>query len=86
MTSLPGNLMADAARDGQGVAFTARAFVAADIAAGRLIPLFESGENDGYFLVTRPGLQRPPVRAFIAWARRQARVSGAEAGQKIPPT
>lgn len=73
MTSLPGNLMADAARDGQGIAFTARAFVAADIVAGRLVALFESGEDDGYFLVTRPGVQRPAVRAFTAWARRQAR-------------
>lgn len=90
MTSLPGNLMADAARDGQGVAFTARAFVTADIAAGRLIPLFQSGENDGYFLVTRPGVQRPAVRAFVAWARRQARGPAADpAGdpaQKISPT
>lgn len=34
VTPLPGNLMTDAARDRQGVAFTERVLVIADIAAG----------------------------------------------------
>jgi LysR family glycine cleavage system transcriptional activator len=74
LTALPGQLMLDAARDGQGLAVVARAFVEADIAAGRLVQVFISSDRDGYFLVTRPGVLRPPARAFVAWVRRQAAV------------
>ncbi len=73
MTSLPGNLMLDAARDGQGVAVIARAFVAGDLAAGRLSVLFEDDEREGYFIAIRQGVQRAAVKAFVQWAVRQAR-------------
>ena len=72
MTALPGNLVADAVRDGQGIAVLARAFVEADLAAGRLRLLFEDGAREGYYLVTGPGVLRPPARAFARWIRRQA--------------
>lgn len=72
MISLPGNLLLDAARDGQGVAVVAQAFVQADMAAGRLRLLHEDQESEGYFLVTRPGPQRAALRAFVAWVLRQA--------------
>ncbi|MBT9246939.1 LysR family transcriptional regulator [Gemmobacter fulvus] len=72
MISLPGNMMLDAARDGQGVAVVARAFVLADLAAGRLRLLHEDKEHEGYFLVTRPGVLRPPLKAFAQWVLRQA--------------
>lgn len=71
LTSLPGNLMLDAARDGQGVAVIARAFVAPDIAAGRLQVLFEDAEREGYYLVTGAAPLRPAARAFATWAMRQ---------------
>lgn len=73
LTSLPGNLMLDAVRDGQGVAVIARAFIEADIAAGRLRLLFQDDDREGYFLVTLPGVLRPPVKAFATWVIRQAR-------------
>ena len=76
LISLPGNLMLDAARDGQGVAVIAEAFVAADLAAGRLRLLFTDSEREGYFLVTRPGPQRAPLRAFCQWVMRQAAQPG----------
>ncbi|MBI1219813.1 MAG: LysR family transcriptional regulator [Rhodobacteraceae bacterium] len=72
LTSLPGNLMIDAARDGQGVATLARAFIEADIAAGRLRVLFADDARDGYFLVTPPGVLRPAAKAFANWVARQA--------------
>jgi LysR family transcriptional regulator, glycine cleavage system transcriptional activator len=74
--SLPGNLMMDAARDGQGVAVIARAFVERDIAAGRLRLLLEDDEREGYFLVYRPGPLRPAQKAFAAWVLRQADAGG----------
>lgn len=72
LTSLPGNLMLEAARAAQGVAVIARAFVEADIAAGRLHVLVEDNEREGYFLVLPKGVLRPPAKAFAQWARRQA--------------
>jgi LysR family glycine cleavage system transcriptional activator len=72
LTSLPGNLMLDAARNGQGVAVIARAFVAADVAAGRLKVVAEDDEREGYFVVYPPGVLRPSAKAFVAWVLRQA--------------
>ncbi|WP_299286424.1 LysR family transcriptional regulator [uncultured Tateyamaria sp.] len=74
LTQVPGNLMLDGARDGQGLAVTVRAFVEADIQAGRLIVLHEDAiPGAGYHLVTRPGVPRPALRAFVKWIRKAAR-------------
>lgn len=70
--SLPGNLVLDAVRDGQGVAVLVRAFAAADLLAGRLRLLLEDHRQQGYFLVTPPGPLRPSVQAFCNWLMRQA--------------
>ncbi|MEX0370694.1 MAG: LysR family transcriptional regulator [Tateyamaria sp.] len=76
VTQVPGNLMLDGARDGQGVAVTVRTFVEADIAAGRLCVLHEdAADGAGYHLVTRPGVQRPALRNFVKWIRRAARTA-----------
>lgn len=78
---VPGNLMLDGLRDGLGVAASTRMAVAADVAAGRLQVLFDEEETgEGYHIVTRPGVQRAPVRQFASWLRRAAR---AEVDQKI---
>ncbi|MEM6305858.1 MAG: LysR substrate-binding domain-containing protein [Pseudomonadota bacterium] len=73
LTQVPGNLLLDGARDGQGVAVTVRAFVERDIAAGRLNVLFsEDSSGAGYHIVTRPGVQRPAVKALVKWLRKEA--------------
>ena len=68
-TQLPGNLILDAARDGQGVTVAIRAFVEKDLRAGRLLALFEERKDSGYHIVTRPGVLRPAARAFVRWLR-----------------
>ncbi|MGR3622614.1 LysR family transcriptional regulator [Pseudophaeobacter sp.] len=73
-TKLPGNLLMEAVRDGQGVAVTVQAFVREDLKTGRLVELFSEDEGRGYHIVTRPGVQRPPVRQFISWLRRQRKL------------
>ncbi len=74
MMQVPGNLMLDGARDGQGVVVTVREFVARDVAAGRLRELHvEETPEAGYHIVTRPGVQRKSVKAFATWLRREAR-------------
>lgn len=80
MVQVPGNLMLDGARDGQGVAVTVRDFVARDIAAGRLRELHvEEKAGAGYHIVTRAGVQRTWVKSFVTWLRREAR-EGAKPG------
>ena len=72
VSSLPGNLMLEAARQGHGIAITARVFAEDDIASGRLRLLFEDSRQKGYYLVTRPGVMRAPLRMFTTWLRREA--------------
>lgn len=71
---VPGNLLLDGARDGQGVAVTVKCFVEPDLMAERLVLLDEStDEGAGYHLVTRPGVHRASVKAFLKWLRRVAK-------------
>jgi LysR family glycine cleavage system transcriptional activator len=75
---LPGHLVIEGVRSGQGVSLTARVLVEREIADGRLVVLFEdSPPGLGYYIVTRPGVQRPPLRAFVSWLRRHARQAAA---------
>ncbi|MEP5633060.1 MAG: LysR substrate-binding domain-containing protein [Tateyamaria sp.] len=74
LTQAPGNLLLDGARDGQGIAVTVRLFLEADIRAGRLCVLHEdTSPGTGYHIVTRPGVQRPPLKAFLRWIRKAAK-------------
>jgi LysR family glycine cleavage system transcriptional activator len=74
MLRVPGNLMIDGARDGQGIAVTVRRFVERDIEAGRLRVLHEEGDpGSGYHIVTRKGVMRAPLKAFVTWLNREAR-------------
>ncbi|MGI9394363.1 MAG: LysR substrate-binding domain-containing protein [Boseongicola sp.] len=68
---MPGNMWLDGARDGQGVAVAVRHFVEADLKAGRLVELFSENDWGGYHIVTRTGVMRPAVKAFVEWLRRQ---------------
>ncbi|APE44684.1 LysR family transcriptional regulator [Sulfitobacter alexandrii] len=73
LMQVPGNLLLDGARDGQGVAVTVHLFVARDIAAGRLRELYRADRpGSGYHLVTRPGVMRPALKDFVRWIRREA--------------
>lgn len=69
---LPGNLMLDAARAGHGLAVVTEVLVAGDIASGRLQVVLRDRTERAYYLVTRPGVQRPPLRAFCRWLKAEA--------------
>jgi len=68
---VPGNLLLDGVRSGQGVVVTVRFFVEEDLRSGRLVELFSEESNNGYHIVTRPGVLRPTARKFVQWLRRQ---------------
>lgn len=72
----PGNLTLDGARTGQGMAITSRVAVMADLAAGRLQVAFEDPSDKGYYTVTRPGVQRPPLKRFLMWLRANIKRDG----------
>jgi LysR family glycine cleavage system transcriptional activator len=69
------HLALDAAIAGHGVVLAYSAIAAADLAAGRLVRLFSLALPDqfAYYIVTIPGaLERPKVKAFRNWLRREA--------------
>src|SRR6201981_2357932 len=69
------SLALDAAIAGQGVVLAYSNIAAADLVAGRLVRLFSPALPDqfAYFIVPAPGaLERPKVRAFRNWLRREA--------------
>ena len=76
LTEMPGNLLLDALRAGQGVAATTMAFLEQDVARGDIVVLQEDRRRGvGYFLVHRPGVLRAPAKAFAMWIRRAARAA-----------
>lgn len=71
ITHLPGYMVLEGLRRGDGISATAKTFIEPDIEAGSLKVLFEDGvyPGTGYHLVTRPGVHRPPLKAFLSWLR-----------------
>jgi LysR family glycine cleavage system transcriptional activator len=80
LTFSSGYMALDAAIAGHGVVLAYSTIAAADLAAGRLVRLFSLSLPDlfAYYIVTAPGaLERPKVRAFRDWLRREADASAA---------
>jgi len=77
VTHLPGYMVLEGLRRGEGVSATARAFIGSDIKAGLLKVLFEDQimRGSGYHIVTRPGVMRPSVKAFVSWLREHGRAT-----------
>jgi LysR family glycine cleavage system transcriptional activator len=71
ITHMPGNLIMEAVRRGDGLTYTARCFVEREIQSGQLVVLSSENNVGGYYIVMRPGVPRPPVRAFVRWLKQQ---------------
>ena len=69
ISRMPGNLLLDGLRRGDGIVATVPRFIQEDIEAGDIRVLFTDRHESGYYIVTRPGLIRPPLRSFISWLR-----------------
>lgn len=73
VTSLPGPMLMQALRDGQGVGSVAEIFALPDLEAGRLAAVHVGKRTGtGYHIVRRPGPLRAPAKAFADWLRREA--------------
>ena len=63
-------LVLAATRAGYGFSLQGRALVEADLAAGRLVCLFETEQTElGYYILTRPGKVSDRVRLFRDWLK-----------------
>ncbi|WP_170603350.1 LysR family transcriptional regulator [Ruegeria arenilitoris] len=70
---VPGNLVLDGLRAGQGVTITVRHFVEQDILNGRIVELYSEPDAAGYHIVTARSPMRAEVKTFVGWLKRQAR-------------
>ena len=81
------NLMLQAAIDGLGVALSQNALAGDDLAAGRLVRLFDYAlpTDYGYYVVVPEGTaQRPKIAAFRNWLLEEARGPAADAPLEKP--
>ncbi len=69
---MPGNMIMEAVRRGDGLTYTPRIFVDEEIRSGQLLEVSSENDVGGFYIVTRPGVLRQPVRAFVTWLKRQA--------------
>ncbi len=65
---MPGNMLLDGIRRGDGIGATVPAFIADELKSGQLVALFDDPIPDiGYYLVTLPGACRPASMLFMRW-------------------
>jgi LysR family glycine cleavage system transcriptional activator len=69
---MPGNLIMEAVRRGDGITYTARAFFQEEIRSGEVVILHSEAAFGHYFIATCPGVLRPSVRIFIDWLKGKA--------------
>ena len=67
VNQMPGNLIMQAVRRGDGITFTARAFFEAEIQSGKMKVLFSEPEFGTYYIATSPGPLRTTVKAVVNW-------------------
>lgn len=68
---MPGNMLLDGIRNGDGIGATVPAFITDELKSGKLIALFDDPIPDiGYYLVTLPGPTRPALKVFTRWLQR----------------
>ncbi len=69
---MPGNLLMQAVRRGDGITYTARAFFESDIQSGRMKVLFSEPAFGTYYIATSPGPLRTSGKAVMNWLKHQA--------------
>jgi LysR family glycine cleavage system transcriptional activator len=66
---MPGNLIMEAVRRGDGITYTARAFFQEEIRSGQVVVLHSEPAFGNYYIVTAPGAMRPAVKTFVNWLK-----------------
>lgn len=73
ITHMPGNLIMEAVRRGDGLTYTAQPWVADELQSGQLAALFTEPGFGIFYIQTRPREMRRHVRTFVTWMTSQAR-------------
>lgn len=79
LNQMPGNLIMQAVRRGDGLTYTARSFFEAEIRSGHMNVLFSEPAFGIYYIVTSPGPMRTPVRTVVDWLILQSATGAAVA-------
>jgi LysR family glycine cleavage system transcriptional activator len=74
ITQMPGNLIMQAVRRGDGITYTARAFFEEEIQSGKMKVLFSEPACGTYYIATSPGPLKPSVKIFVNWLEHQATI------------
>lgn len=77
ITQMPGTLIMEAVRRGDGITYTAKAFFQEDIDAGRVQVLYAEPAFGVYHLETNSSSLRPAVRTFANWVLSKAEAPAA---------
>lgn len=72
ISHMPGNLIMDSVKRGDGITLTARQWVEEEIRTGQLVALFPDDNAGVFYIHTLPGEQRSSVRLFVNWLKLQA--------------
>jgi LysR family glycine cleavage system transcriptional activator len=72
ISHMPGNLIMDAVCRGDGLTYTVRQWVEEEIRSGQLVELFPEEAFGVFYIHTRPGALRAPVKTFVQWLLEQA--------------
>jgi len=74
ITHMPGNLIVDAVKRGDGITYTARQWFKEELDSGTLVELFPE-EGAGFFYIhTRQGTQREATGLFHQWLMQQVEI------------
>lgn len=72
LNQMPGNLIMDAVRRGDGISYTARAFFQEDLRTGKVVELFSEPRFGIYHIETKPRPLRRAVKVFTDWLLSEA--------------
>lgn len=82
---VPGNMLLDGVRRGDGIGATTPPFIAEELKSGDLVALFDDPIPEvGYYMVTLKGAQRPALSTFSRWLERSVTEEEKRLGRWTP--
>jgi DNA-binding transcriptional LysR family regulator len=72
ISQMPGNLIMQSVRRGDGITYTVQAFFDQDIRSGNIVRLFSERQFGAFYLETAASVARPPVAAVVEWLKEEA--------------
>jgi len=72
ISHMPGNLIMDAVKRGDGITYTAKQWVETELQTKKLIEYWPEADKGAFYIQHRPGELRRPVSIFLRWLMQQA--------------